>query len=439
MPIQLEMRTDDPEERQLAVRYWAMSESGEFVEKVMDLVPFRDILHGGSLAAHVREWCCAYDENLTCRDCGASLEVKSRSMAKKFPQTSSRPCPACKQVHEQREREARARAAAELDLQIDAYIRQLPSGPIDYSRLSDDQALLLLALNVARSPRSSSTAFSSHDCTALAPMDIDSFMLKLQAQGIIREDPHQAMPGTYFLQNGELMIHTRAVTYTLAPDVHLGTGEEALSILVQRNYSDTAALFDLWLDFACADAMRYLIDKCTAFDHDLDEQQLGEIRNTLREALKTHSVSQVWFVIWKNVKDAASLARLVYYSEARATATLPGKIRRTFEKVDKQDVVIRKWDRPDHQPSGTLGMLFTELFGIDEDTPGIEVLERLTMLQPDAADAECQLPKSEQVRRWLCDALVNDNGPQMLQRFAALIREGHEIDAAISQLLGATP
>ncbi|MFK3795049.1 hypothetical protein [Pseudomonas sp. NPDC088444] len=79
MPITLEMKTTDPEEMKLAVRYWAMSETGEFVEKVMDLVPFRDITHSGTLAAHVRTWCRAYDENLTCRDCGTYLEVTSRS------------------------------------------------------------------------------------------------------------------------------------------------------------------------------------------------------------------------------------------------------------------------------------------------------------------------------------------------------------------------
>jgi hypothetical protein len=436
MTIKLELMTTDPEEVQLAVRYWAMSDTGEFVEKVMDLVPFRHITHSGTLASHVRQLCRAFDENLTCRYCDGYIEVKSRSTAKKYPQKALRPCPACQELHAQQERAEQAAAAAELEKQLCAYIQQLPSGPIDYTRLSDDQALVLLALDIAISPRLISEAFTVSDCQALVPLDAGLFIERLEAAGILREDPRRAMPGTYFLRDSALLIRTRQIAYALAPDEQFGSGDEAMQTLLTRQYSDTTALFNLWLDLATADAMRYLLDKCRSFDHDLDESQLKEVRSTLHSALKTYSVSQIWFVIWKSVKDAASLARLVYYSATRATATIPGKIRRTLEKIEKEGTTVRKWDRPDHHPSGTLGMLFTELFGIDEDTPGVSVLARLTQLMPGESGDDIDLPHAEPVRQLLCEALVNDTGPQMLHQFATLIREGHEIGRAIAAMLG---
>jgi hypothetical protein len=439
MTVKLELMTDDPEERQLAVRYWAMTETGEFEEKVIDLVPFRHITHSGTLAAHIRQLCRAYDENLICPYCDAPMEVKSRSAVKKYLQKSYHLCTDCADAHAQQKRAEQAAAAAALELQLNAYIEGLPSGPIEYGQLSDDEVLLLLALDFAISPRLTTEAFMVSDCKALAPMDIKPFIDRLRASGILREAPRSAAPDTYFLRDGRLMVNTHHIPYILTPDAHFGRSEEAMQVLLTREFSDSTALFSLWLDFASADAMCYLLDKCRAFDHDLDEKQLNEIRSTLRNGLKTHSVSQIWFVIWKNVKDAASLARLVYYTEVRATATIPGKIRRTLEKIEKEGTVIRKWDRPDYQPAGTLGMLFNELFGIDEDTPGVEVLERLTLLLADDAVDDEALPQAESVRQLLCNALVSDTGPEMMHRFATLIREGIETHRAIAALLGNDP
>lgn len=436
MTIKLDWLTSNAEEMELAKRYWAMNDDGDFLEKVNDLVPFRHITQSGTLAAYVRQLCKAFDENLVCRHCNGCMEVKSRSSAKKYLQTSPRPCPDCEAIHAEQERLEREAAAVELDRQLTAYIETLPSGPIDYLAMSDSEVLLLRALDLALSPRLTRDAFMLSDCTALAPAYTDQLVLRLIAAGILLEDPPNAMPGTYCLHNGKLAAHSRYIAYSLAADEQLGRGEEAMQVLANRKYQDANGLFDLWLDVACADAMRYLHDKCQAFDHDLDEAQLEEIKSTLRSALKTHSVSQIWFVIWKNVKDAASLARLVYYSATRATATIPGKIRRTLEKVEKEGTELRMWERPDQQPAGTLAMMFNELFGVDEDTPGVKVHARLLQLSPKESFAGAEFAQPEQVRKLLCDAMINDTGPQMLQQFAELVREGHDTGYAIMMMLG---
>jgi hypothetical protein len=436
MTVKLEFLTTDPEAMQLAVRYWAMSEAGEFLEKVIDLVPFRHIAKSGSLAAHVRELCTAYDDNLRCPRCNEGLEVKSRSCAKKYPQKSYRPCGNCQALQAAREQAQKAAAIAKLEGHMTDYISRLPSEPIDYAHLGDDLAFLTVALDFAITPRLGAQAFTISDCQALAPMDLGLFIDKMKIAGVLREDPRRAMPGTYSLHGDVLMVRTHAIAYALTPDIHFGLDDEARSILLTREFSDSAALFTLWIDFAAADSMRYLLDQCKTFDHELNERQLNEIRSSLRGALETHSISQIWFVIWKNIKDAAALAKLVYYTDERAAATIPGKIRRTLEKIEKEKTVVSKWKRPEQQPSGTLGMLFNELFGIDEDTPGNQVLTHITAAQPHHDGTDAAMPEAEPVRRLLYEALMNDSGPEMLAHFAELIREGHQVAAVVSKMLG---
>lgn len=63
MTVRLEFLTKDPDEIELAKRYWAMDETGAYIEKVKDLVPFRNLTQSSFLSSHVREYCVAYDEN----------------------------------------------------------------------------------------------------------------------------------------------------------------------------------------------------------------------------------------------------------------------------------------------------------------------------------------------------------------------------------------
>lgn len=52
MAVKLEFLTQDLEEIALATRYWAMDEDGVYLEKVSELVPFREITQSGLIAKH---------------------------------------------------------------------------------------------------------------------------------------------------------------------------------------------------------------------------------------------------------------------------------------------------------------------------------------------------------------------------------------------------
>ena len=62
MAVRLEFETTDSQEIELAKRYWAMDEEGAYLERVADLLPFREITQASMVAKFVRQICTAYDE-----------------------------------------------------------------------------------------------------------------------------------------------------------------------------------------------------------------------------------------------------------------------------------------------------------------------------------------------------------------------------------------
>ena len=149
-------------------------------------------------------------------------------------------------------------------------------------------------------------------------------------------------------------------------------------------------------------------------------------------------MSHLWSAIWKVVKDAATLSTRSYYTSDKAAATLPGKLSRLLEKVTSGEATLRKWSRPAHQPAGTLGHLFNELYGIDEDTPGTAVMSSFA----DPEDASPRLATAELaklVRNILKSALAHDLAAEVMLYFADAIRRGLDDAGAINELLGAFP
>ncbi len=91
MAVRLEFLTQNPEEMELAIRYWATDKEGAFLERVADLVPFREIIQSGQIAKKVCEYCIAFDENQSCYLCERPIRINGRADVKKIPQSSSIP------------------------------------------------------------------------------------------------------------------------------------------------------------------------------------------------------------------------------------------------------------------------------------------------------------------------------------------------------------
>jgi len=107
------------------------------------------------------------------------------------------PCGTCQQTTKEAQREVEARANAELQQYLAPYIERTLSRTIDYSTLSDDLVLILIALERTINPR----LLTALLCAAIAgnaPYYAGDFITKLYKAQVILDDPSKAKSGTYF-------------------------------------------------------------------------------------------------------------------------------------------------------------------------------------------------------------------------------------------------
>lgn len=434
MAVRLQMLTEEPKEIELIERYWAVDEFGQYLEKVSALAGLIEMAQGVTLTSFIRQRCNAFDENQVCPKCAELIEIKNRSQAKKLPQPAIKLCTLCQKDQDDITLEAKRSKAAELERQLAEFCRNQSTRTVDYSAIPDAHVLMLLALDRAITPRLANGGFTIGDCRGLAPLYIGDFVLQLREAGLVLDDPSKARPGTYYWEGDEIWMVRDQVVYRLAPDAESRSADEVIRSLSDRVYTDAEGIFNLWLDYSAADVMRYLGIQCELYNHELTEQELEEIKSTLRSALETYSVSQLWSVVWKVVRDAASLANREYYNRPKAAATIPGKIRRNLEKVRRESIELKSWSRPDQHPAGTLGMVLGEILSVDENTSGHMVSSLVTWLTGQGCSPSVGAELDEPIRELMTIALAHDVSSSVMLRFAELIRAGHDVGFAIEEI-----
>lgn len=434
MAIKLQLLTEDRKEIELIERYWAIDESGQYLEKVSALEGIIEMGQGVTLASFIRQRCNAFDENQVCPECAGLVEINNRSQAKKHPQPSIKLCTSCQKDQDAVALEAQKAKAAELERQLTEYVRKQSIRTVDYSAIADRQVLLLLALDRAITPRLTNGGFTVGDCRGLAPRYVGDFVQQLREAGLVLDDPSRAKPGTYYWEGDEIWMIRDQVVYRLASDSNSRGADEVIRSLLDRVYTDAEGLFNLWLDYAVADVMSYLVTECALYNHELFEKDQEEIKSTLRSALETYSVAQLWSVIWKVVRDAASLANREYYNRPKAAATIPGKIRRYLERVQRESIELKAWRRPEQHPAGTLGMVLGEILSVDENTSGHSVSSLLTLFTGQTCSSTVEAELDGPIRELMTNALAHDVGFPVMLRFAELIRAGHEVGFAIEEI-----
>lgn len=298
----------------------------------------------------------------------------------------------------------------------------------DYGTVGDAEALLMLALARTLGVRPFERSFFRNECTSLAPFDSGRFISRLWRSGLIVDDPSLGKKGAYFMKGNEVWHYYDKVAYRLVPDEILGGTEDALvTYCAARVFKEGTALRDLWLEYAMCDSLAYLADQTNLHNIRIEADHWQEIESTIASALQVHSVAEIWSVIWKCVKDVAALTQREYYNIRKAAATLPGKLMRYFEKINKGEASVKCWTRHENQPAGTIGQFFYELFDIDENTPGKQVLARFASsdtLSPPPPEPD---PSPDHIRLAITTffslAIEHDLAPEVLLDFAKGMRE----------------
>ncbi|MFJ4259627.1 hypothetical protein ACIP01_22030 [Pseudomonas monteilii] len=435
MAVKLEFLTTDPEEIELANRYWAMDEHGDFLEALKELLPFRELKQPAQLAKYVRKICIAHDLNHLCV-CGNSMQSDGRSEAKKVPRQSSHPCDQCAEV---RLREIQAREAAEkaeLDVQLASHIDWMKRKTIVYLELEDDEVLLLRALYNAVGPRLWNGSFTHDACSGLTPFKPGDFINRLYGKGVLGDIPEGVRPNTYFLSEGRLSIRLNQAKLFLPPDADMGLGEEIFDLMMDRQFTSSEALTKLWLDYACDDVTWYLMDQCDLHNREIAPVDFVKIQDAIRHGLRTYSVAQMWYIMWKVARDAAALSTRSYYSDHRATATIPGKIRKQLEIAEKKGELRNDWNRQHAHITGTLGMVLSEVFRINEYSYGSAVLKMFERL---GGQFEPEGSLESIASAFMRDALDLKTSLPALEAFAEMIRSGLTTGDALIETVQRNP
>jgi hypothetical protein len=437
--IELEFLTGVSEDVELAKRYWSIDSDGKFVHKVSSLLPYGPARTTTQLASLMRSIVIARDQRQTCPKCAKFETLTARSNFKAHVSVMRHICQACRSDEELAKRTAQETATRALQQELDELAKRKLSTRVDFQTLPDEIVLILLAVDKALSPRLAGGTFSEKDCRFVAPAMVGDFILRLIRCNAIILRPDLCAPGTFTSGNGGLRYFANKAVYQLTPAITTESPASVIMSLRQRIFDRSTALADLWLDHATADCVRYALDQSQLHSLPVDQELESQIASVVRVAAESYSVAELWNVIWKVVRDAATLSRREFSNPSRAAETLPGKIKRLLEKVRKGEVTIKHWDRPDLQPSGTLGELFDEIFGIDEHTAGSDALHILSPPNPSTAPGQAQQAERTHTDELFHAAVGHNATLEVLQKFAEAIAQGYTVTDAISYVYEAYP
>lgn len=439
--IELKFLTTDSDEVELAKHYWSLGDDGKFTYSVSSLLPFRTAKTSGQLTAILRSVVVVTDWNQRCPRCDEPAVISARSSFQPRLGKTRYLCTNCKAADELAKRSAKEAQAHALTQQLASLTSRKLSLRTDFGTLPDDVALLLLAIDRAIAPRLADDTFSEKDCQFIAPYGVGAFIAKLTKYGALIVRPDLSPPNTFELDDGQLSYYPSKAVYQLTTPSCDVSRERAIVNLRQRQFIESHDLAELWLDLATAECMRYLHDQAELHNLPIDFELAQQTSSAIRVAAEIYSVAELWNVIWKVVRDAATLSRRDYYNPTKAAATLPGKIKRQLEKEKKGEVTLKPWSRPDHQPSGTLGELFVEIFAIDEETAGSNALK---ILSPPITPVTTQvahgtLAEREQANRLFEAACGHDAALEVLDALAGAIANGFSTSEAIDYVYEALP
>lgn len=434
------MLSDNIDDKEIVQRYWAKDAKGNFLETVSGLLPYKGISQVHEFVKFLTEVSIATDLNQLCSQCDEHVTLTSRSMAIAGRRHTNCICRSCSESNKAERLREEEDSAERLRSTLSNLEEQNLKKQADYTTISFDLVLLLIALERSISPRLINGHFNIRDCATLASRDRQKLVRRLASGGLIVDIPSKSPLGAYYLKNDELWHQTDRVAYALVPDMKEGRSHEAFSILTAREPDDGKDVYNLWLDYSTADCLGYLEQQCASYGLALGTEAEKQISSSIRSSLPHYSPAQLWSACWKIAKDAAALSTRSYYTKQSAADTIPGKFKRHLEEVERNDYVLKDWTRPNNYPAGTLGDVFYDYFGITESTPSGSVADRIYELcTAIPQNKRCELPVQMHASSVMKGALLHGISKEVMNSFAEYVRAGMSNEAAMSSLIEQYP
>ena len=431
--IKVEIFSEDLADIKLVNEYWGQDEDGKFIVKTSNLLPFKDIKTLPKLLDYILSISKAWNDKYSCPSCGEPFLCTSRTDS----QSSFKHHRDCKECEIRKKEALLQRKQKEqllLQQRIATRIEHNAKIRYDYSKIPVDIKLLLIGLGKALTSSSISNGFKVDECTELAPTGKEIFAIikKLIAEGVIIDSPSKANSNAYVLNDDKsLSYYYYYATYVFVPDKEGTPISDTIRLLRQRRITPCDKIYQVWLDIATSDCMAYFEMQNSHHGLEIHEDDYQKINNLIRTSLEKYSISEVWSIIWRIVRDAAALSTRSYYNKDKASKTLLGKLQRLLDLILKNEASNMPWNRSQGSSVSILSQFFYELFEIDEYTPAEQV--KLIFSKKDQIE---DFSETHSKSMYILQQAVEYNiEKDVLNSFADLIRKGETIDATLDFIM----
>lgn len=352
--------TDNPLHQAFCLRYWAV-EDGAWAEK-FDAILDESALSQPKMLEILRSSGRAYLRHFPCPECGAPLEVRTRSQYSPLtgrPVGTARPrafnrCKACAATAQAADIKANELALEQHRARVARALARAEGGvvPVDYLALSYVQSFFLYSVLVAANAGWEGIRIASLDSQpgklAPTPELSERVYRTLYEDKIIVPDP-ASDPRAFSIRNedGAIQFSFASVRWVLAPDASGRTMKEVFSLLLQRlDDPEPDAVRELWFLIAESECRRYFLTQCERYRFVQPGIYSAKVAEAVGDYLPHFSIGQMWNVIFYVLKDMAALSQEKTYARQHVYNMIPGNIRRYLDYRLSNNRPIRPWHRP---------------------------------------------------------------------------------------------
>jgi hypothetical protein len=310
--IELSFTTADPEVKALCERYWQLDETGEFVGTVK-AIALDAGLSSSELLHLVRSGCQATSTDRSCGRCGTSVQVTSRSDYKSRPSYRAKLCASCQEEErEERQAESERQTRAQCAAIEQAYDYPIPEPPPPEA-LSLEEAVYLLS--IVRAGASEDLSYLNRlvdfqtPFTPWVAFDVEAARA-LRSAGLIDAHPGSNVSAFVFEDGVSPSFYIRDVHWRLLIGRSASEVREYLDHLetVFRDMDWPESWWeqttDLWRLVARYECLEYLDNRLS--EHGIPFEPSDRTLSVIDGLLKSFSVSQVYNIIWRKVRDATA-------------------------------------------------------------------------------------------------------------------------------------
>lgn len=378
--IKLEFHTDDLALQDLANKYWALNDSGLWVETV-DAISKATGIPKPKIPKIVKETASAYLLTLLCSVCKKPTLVSSRSdyaslrSHSKFLSGAENAfvnrefnysCSECQQIKRSAEIQLQQNREHEKRQKVSSVLQEISNRKYDYSCINFIDAVYAYSIKQASGDDRIKNAgvIGSTNIFIVPTFEKQVSIFKnLFDSGILHISMSSNL-SAFDVGDKGLTYLANKVSWTFTPDLN-DFEEEVIDqfIINALEIPDVESLCGLWRDVAQYECESYFYQLCDQWG--LKNWSYTEtVSEAINYALKNYSIAQVWGLMHSETKNLAALVQAGNYNKRHIENMFPGSLRKRADRYFANKYQVTSWRRRAFDKECYLSsILFDNLFG----------------------------------------------------------------------------